>query len=126
MRPLLPIALLATILPGLCMAQTDSTTIQAGDGNQSTTVQSGQTAAATVQVGEGNLATNTVGGTHSASVITQWGTANSLDQTLVDNNRGLFTQQISILSADRQGTMNATGGNARASVTIRSQLTGRR
>ncbi|MBU9696601.1 hypothetical protein GU927_001950 [Rhodobacteraceae bacterium HSP-20] len=120
--PLLTLALIATLLPGLSAAQTTSTTIQSGDGNQSTTVQSGQTAAATIQAGDGNVASTTLGGTYNASVIGQWGSSNTLDQTLSGSNRGLFTQQIGILSTDRQSSTTFTGGNLRVSVTIRSEL----
>lgn len=120
--PLLTLALIATLLPGLSAAQTTSTTIQSGDGNESTTVQSGQTAAATIQVGDGNVASTTLGGTYSASVIGQWGSSNTLDQTLAGNNQGLFSQQIGILSPARQGSTTLTGGSLRISVTIRSEL----
>jgi hypothetical protein len=120
MRPLLPLALLAALLPGLSMAQTTSITIQSGDDNQSTTVQSGQTFATTIQVGDGNVASTTIDGTHTASVITQWGTSNTLEQTLSGSNRGLYSQQVSILSDDRQSSMSRTGGNIRASVTVNS------
>lgn len=122
MRSVLPYALFAALLPGLCAAQTASTTIQAGDGNESTTLQSGQTEAVTIQVGDGNTATTLLSGTRNVSLVSQWGTSNTLTQSLSGSNQGLFSEQIGVFCPDRQGSTTRTGGTSRIGVTIRSEL----
>lgn len=122
MRSVLRFALLAALLPGLSAAQTTSTTIQHGEGNQATTLQSGQTDATTIQVGDGNAAVTVLDGTRNVSVINQWGSSQSLGQSLSGSNQGLYSQQIGIRDPSREISLGQQGGSSHIKVTIRSEL----
>lgn len=123
MRSLLPVMLCAALVPGLAAAQTTAVTVQAGTGNESTTILSGETTAVTVQVGEENTAATALSGTHNVSVISQWGSSEMMSHTLSGTNTGLFTQQIDThrVGAPTTSTVRV-GGNSRVSVTIRSDI----
>lgn len=122
MRSVLPCAIFAALLPGLSAAQTASTTIQHGEGNEAMTLQSGQTDATTIQVGNGNSAVTVLDGTRNVSVINQWGSSQSLGQSLSGSNQGFYSQQIDIRDPSRQSSVGQQGGTSRIKVTIRSEL----
>lgn len=102
--------------PLTVFGQNVAETVQIGENNQQTTVQSGYNTAVTGQFGSGNSASIMQSGKHNVAAVTQIGDSHQRTVVQSGNYDGYGSVQINKKTFTR--SFSGTGGNAFTSTTL--------